>query len=219
MISGLATKDQAETAMEKVHERLASKYGLALCDPPFTKTDHKIVRAAFFNPGLKENAGIFVHTQAWAVMAETILGHGNRAYEYLRAYLPAAYNEKAEIREIEPYLVCRLLLEKKKPKHGVSRIPWLSGSASWTYHAITPYGLGIRTEANGLLTDPCIPSKWKSFTARRIFRGKVVRIDVDNPKGVEKGVKNIVLNGDQIEGNLIPFSMLRAENEVSVTMG
>ncbi|HQT92858.1 MAG TPA: N,N'-diacetylchitobiose phosphorylase, partial [Candidatus Kryptobacter bacterium] len=128
VISGLATRDQAETAMEQVHERLATKYGLALCDPPFVKTDHKIVRASFFNPGLKENAGIFIHTQGWAVMAEAILGHGERAYEYLRAYLPAAYNKKAEVREIEPYVVCQSTHAKQSPKHGASRIPWLSGS-------------------------------------------------------------------------------------------
>ncbi len=163
VISGLATKEQAETAMEKVKERLSSKYGLALCDPPFTKTDPKIVRATFFNPGLKENAGIFIQTQAWAVMAEALLGHGNRAYEYLRAYLPAAYNTKAEEREIEPYVVCQSTHGKESPKHGVSRIPWLSGSASWTYHAITQYMLGIRPEVGGIRIDPCVPSKWKSF--------------------------------------------------------
>ncbi len=219
VISGLATKEQAESAMEKVHERLASKFGLALCDPPFTKTDHKIVRAVFFNPGLKENAGIFVHTQAWAVMAETILGHGNRAYEYLRAYLPAAYNKKAEIREIEPYVLCQSTHGKQSPRHGVSRIPWLSGSASWTYYAITQYVLGIRPGANGLRIDPCVPSKWKSFTVRRVFREKVLDIQVDNPKGVERGVRKIVLNGATLEGNLIPVARLEQENEVRVTMG
>lgn len=219
VISGLATKEQAETAMEKVHERLASQFGLALCDPPFAKTDHKVVRAVFFNPGLKENAGIFVHTQAWAVMAETILGHGNRAYEYLRAYLPAAYNKRAEIREIEPYVLCQSTHGKQSPKHGASRIPWLSGSASWTYFAITQYVLGIRPEAKGLRIDPCIPSRWKSFTVRRVFREKVLDIQVDNPKGVEKGIKKVVLNGAPVDGNLVPVSKLEQENEIHVTMG
>ncbi len=219
VISGLATKDQAETAMEQVHKRLASKYGLALCDPAFVKTDHKVVRASFFNPGLKENAGIFIHTQAWAVMAETILGHGNQAYEYLRAYLPAAYNKKAEIREIEPYVVCQSTHGKQSPRHGVSRIPWLSGSASWTYHAITQYVLGIKPEVNGLRIDPCIPSKWKSFTVRRRFRGNVLNIQIDNPGSAEKGVKKIVLNGETMEGNLVPVSKLLAENKIYVTLG
>lgn len=219
VISGLATKEQAETAMEKVKERLSSKYGLALCDPPFTKTDPKIVRATFFNPGLKENAGIFIQTQAWAVMAEALLGHGNRAYEYLRAYLPAAYNTKAEEREIEPYVVCQSTHGKESPKHGVSRIPWLSGSASWTYHAITQYMLGIRPEVGGIRIDPCIPSKWKSFSVRRVFREKVLEIEFENPVGAEKGVKKILLNGEAMEGNFIPIAKLDPENVVHVVLG
>ncbi len=219
VISGLATREQADTAMEKVNEHLATKYGLALCSPPFTSTDHNIVRAVFFNPGLKENAGIFIHTQGWAVMAEAVLGHGNRAYEYLKAYLPAAYNKKAEIREVEPYVVSQSTHSKESLKHGASRIPWLSGSAAWTYHAITQYILGVRPEVNGIRIDPCVPSRWKGFTVRRLFRGKVVNIVFENQRGAEKGVKRILLNGEQVEGNFIPVSKMLEENEVRVTMG
>jgi cellobiose phosphorylase len=152
-------------------------------------------------------------------MAEAILGHGDQAYEYLRAYLPAAYNRKAEIREIEPYVVCQSTHSKQSPKHGASRIPWLSGSASWTYYAITRYILGVRPEINGLRIDPCIPSMWKTFDVKRIFRGKVLNIHIGNPKGVEKGVKKIVLNGEALENNFIPASKMKEENEVLVTMG
>jgi N,N'-diacetylchitobiose phosphorylase len=219
VISGVASREHAETAMQQAKNRLFTKYGLALCDPPYTKTDFRIVRASFFNPGLKENGGIFIHTQPWAVMAEAILGHGNQAYEYLRAYLPAAYNNRAEIREIEPYVVCQSTHSKQSPKHGASRIPWLSGSASWTYFVVTRYVLGIRPEISGLRIDPCIPSKWKAFEVERRFRGKILRIHVDNSKGVEKGVKKLVINGEALENNFIPVSKMNQENEVAVTMG
>jgi cellobiose phosphorylase len=219
VLSGAASRDQAESAMRNVRERLATAYGLALCDPPFTKTDYNIVRAALFNHGLKENAGIFIHTQGWAVMAEAMLGHGDRAYQYLRAYLPAAYNKKAEIREIEPYVVCQSTHSKQSPKHGVSRIPWLSGSATWTYHAITQYILGVQPEIEGLRIDPCIPKKWKGFAVRRLFRGKRVNIRVENPDGVEKGVKRVTVNGEVISGTLVPVQKMKDENEVDVLMG
>ncbi len=219
VISGIASKERGELAMQHVRERLFSRYGLALCDPPFVKTDPKIVRATFFNPGLKENGGIFVHTQAWAVMAETLLGHGNQAYEYLRAYLPAAYNKKAEIREVEPYVVCQSTHAKQSPKHGASRIPWLSGSAAWTYYAVTRYVLGVQPEVNGVRIAPCIPSKWKTFTVCRIFREKVLNICFDNPDHVEKGVKRIVMNGRDINGDLLPLSEMKSENEITVTLG
>jgi len=147
-----------------------------------------------------------------------MMGHGDRAYEYLRAYLPAAQNKKAEVREIEPYVVCQSTHSKESPKHGVSRIPWLSGSATWTYYAITQYVLGIRPELQGLRIDPCIPSKWKFFAVRRLFRGKVLDIRVENPSGVQKGVKSVMLNGEVLGGNLIPAEKMKEQNEVVVTM-
>lgn len=219
VLSGAASPEQARSAMDAANERLATPYGLALCDPPFAETDYNIVRAALFNHGLKENAGIFVHTQGWAVMAECLLGRGDQAYRSLRAYLPAAFNKKAEIREIEPYVLCQSTHSKQSPKHGASRIPWLSGSATWTVVAITQYVLGVQPEVEGLRIDPCIPKKWKGFTVERVFRGKKIRIRVENPGGVEKGVTRVVLNGETLEGNLLPVSGLKSENSVVVTMG
>jgi N,N'-diacetylchitobiose phosphorylase len=219
VISGAATPQQAETAMKKVNERLATNYGLALCDPPYTQTDYRIVRASFMNPGLKENGGIFMHTQGWAVMAEAMLGQGNRAYHYLRAYLPAASNTRAEIREIEPYVLCQSTHSKASPKHGASRIPWLSGSATWTYYAITQYILGIRPEYDGLLIDPCVPSHWDQFTVKRRFRNKLFHIRVNNPDGIEKGVVEMKVNDRLCDGKLIPTDIMQPENKVEVVMG
>lgn len=219
VISGAASQDQAEISMKKVKERLASDNGLALCDPPYTHSDYTIVRAQLMNPGTKENGGIFMHTQGWGVMAEAMLGHGNQAYKYLRAYLPAAYNQKAEVREIEPYVVCQSAHSKVSPKSGAARIPWLSGSATWTYYVITQYILGIRPEYEGITIDPCIPSEWDGFKAERIFRGKTIQISVENPNGVEKGVKQIEINGNSIKGNRLVMGILNAHNQVKVIMG
>jgi N,N'-diacetylchitobiose phosphorylase len=219
VLSGAAEPEQAQIAMRCVHERLASDYGLALCDPPFTETDYKIVRAALFNPGLKENGGIFIHTQGWAVMAEAMLGHGEEAYGYLRAYLPAAYNTKAEIREIEPYVVCQSTHGRASPKHGASRIPWLSGSATWTYYAITQYILGVRPEYDGLRIDPCIPKSWATLSIERRFRGKLLRILVRNEGKVSRGVREIVLNGERLPNNFIPAERLQDTNDVTVSLG
>lgn len=218
VISGAATGDQAKTALDSVKKYLATEYGLALCDPPYTDTDYNIVRSQLFNPGLKENGGIFIHTQGWAVIAEALLGRGNQAYQYLRSYLPAAYNTKAEIRETEPYVVCQSTHSHYSPGFGKSRIPWLSGSATWTYYAITQYILGIQPEYFGLRIDPCIPKEWKELTIQRIFRGKHINITIRNDKGVEKGVKKLIVNGADIQGNLIAMNQLQENNEVLVVM-
>ena len=219
VMSGAADIRQAQIAMDNVYKYLSTEYGIALCDPPYTNTDYNIVRAQLFNPGLKENGGIFVHTQGWAVIAEAMLGRGERAYEYLRSYLPAAYNSKAEIREVEPYVVCQSTHSKYSPNFGKSRIPWLSGSATWTYYAITRYILGIQPDYYGLKIDPCIPAQWKELKVRRMFRDKIVDISINNEQGAEKGVRKIIVNGTEIRGNLIETAVLKENNEVVVVMG
>jgi len=220
VISGGASKNQAEIVMKKVKELLATEYGIALCNPPYTYgVDFQTIRSALFNPSMKENGSIFTHTQGWAVMAETILGHGNQAYEYWRAYMPAAYNTRAEIRQIEPYVYNQSTHGKYSPRFGASRLPWLSGSATWSFFAATQYILGIRPEYNGLVIDPCIPSNWKGFKVKRRFRNKILNITVENSNSVEKGVKYVVINGNKIESNIISFDKLKENNDILVVMG
>ena len=219
VLSGAATPEQATLIMQKVKEHLATEYGIALCNPPYTDTDYKIVRSQLFNKSMKENGAIFTHTQGWAVMAETMLGHGNQAYEYWRSYMPAAYNTRAEIRQIEPYVYNQSTHGKYSPRFGNSRLPWLSGSATWSFFAATQYILGIQPVYDGLVIDPCIPSDWKEFKVTRRFRGKDINILVNNESGVQKGVKKININGKDIDGNLIHFNIMKDKNEVIVTMG
>jgi cellobiose phosphorylase len=219
LISGHADPERAARAMHSVRERLASEFGLMICDPPYVYTDFHVMRAALFNAGLKENGSIFTHTQGWAVIAETLLGHGDLAYQYFRSYLPAAYNSRAEVRQIEPYVYCQFTHSKYSPRFGASRVPWLSGSAAWSFYAATQYILGCQPEYGGLRIDPCIPSAWKEFKMTRVFRGKKLTIEVKNTAGAQKGVKKLILNGRQLEDNLIPAEMLLEENQVNVEMG
>ncbi|MFA9389617.1 MAG: GH36-type glycosyl hydrolase domain-containing protein [Prolixibacteraceae bacterium] len=219
VLSGAAKDGQGRMAMDHVKKSLATKYGIKVCHPPYTKSDYNIVRAQLMNPGLKENGGIFVHTQGWGVMAEAELGNGERAYEYLRAYMPAAYNNKAEIREIEPYVVCQSTHANDSPKFGASRVPWLSGSATWTYYAITQSILGVKPEYHGIKFDPCIPKDWDNISIQRKFRGKELSIKILNPEKTEKGVCCLTLNGEEIKGNYIEAEKLLQTNEIIVKMG
>jgi cellobiose phosphorylase len=219
VISGAATPDQAERAMASAHERLATEYGLMICAPPYAKTPYHIVRAVLMNGGMKENGGIFSQPQGWAVIAETLLGHGDRAYEYYRAFMPAAQNDKAEIRQIEPYVHCQSTHSPFSRRYGASRIPWLTGTAAWAYFSATQHILGLRPEMEGLRLDPCVPASWKEFTMTRLFRGKQIHIRVENPAGVQKGVVKTILNGEALKDNLLPAESLKEANDVVVTMG
>jgi N,N'-diacetylchitobiose phosphorylase len=221
IISGHADKyeGRAEQAMQSVNEKLATDYGLMLCAPPYDNMPVAEIRSIVFNKGVKENCGVFNHTQGWAVMAETMLGHGDRAFRYFHSSMPASFNDKAEIRGSEPYVYSQYTHSIYSPRYGASRVPWLTGAASWAYYAAIQYILGIRPDYKGLLIDPCIPADWKEFAVTRRFRNKMLNIKVVNPNGVQKGVKKITLNGQTIEGNLIPVSKMQKENDVVVEMG
>ncbi|MDD6211195.1 MAG: hypothetical protein PUB21_11395 [Bacteroidales bacterium] len=219
VISGQATGERAETVMNSVAKYLASPYGLLICDPPYEKTESSVIKAPLFNKGMKENGSIFQHIQGWGVIAETLLAHGDRAYQYYRAFLPAAYNDRAEIRQIEPYVYAQSTCSHYSMREGQSRCPWLSGTVSWAYFTAAQYILGIRPDYEGLRIDPCIPSSWDKFDVTRRFRGKTLNIHVKNPKKVQKGIQSMTLNGKPVNGNLLPADMLLPENEVEVIMG
>jgi cellobiose phosphorylase len=216
--SGHLSEKRGAMLMDVVNKRLSTEYGLMICDPPVEKTDPKVIKAVLFNKGMKENGSIFCHTQGWAIIAEAMLGRGNQAYEYYRKFMPSAYNTKAEVRQIEPYVYCQFTNSKYSPRYGASRLPWLSGSASWAYYTATQYILGIQPDYRGLKIDPCIPSDWKEVTISRKFRKKDFAIVIRNKDGNQKGVKKITINGEEIKGNLIPFESVKEKNEVVVVM-
>jgi cellobiose phosphorylase len=203
--------------MDSMHKHLATDYGIMVCSPPYVDTDPNIALARLMNPGMKENGGIFNHTQGWAVMAAAKLGLNNRAWEYLKNIMPASFNEKAEVRQVEPYVVCQSTHSKFSPRFGSGRVSWLSGAAVWNYVAMTTAILGIQPDYAGLKIDPCIPDEWEGFEVSRQFRDKTFNIKVTNGKK-GKGVKEMILNGEIIDGNLIPLDKTKMENIVEIKL-
>lgn len=219
VISGAASAHQALSCLQTVKDKLATPYGLMLSAPPFVKMPIDVMRAVVFNCGIKENAGIFNHTQGWGVMAECLLGHGDQAYEYFRTAMPAAYNSRAEIRQSEPYVQGQTTYSTYSPRAGNTRTSWLTGAAAWSYFSGTQYILGIRPELTGLRLDPCIPSSWKDFTIRRRFRSGTYHIAVHNPFGVCRGISRMIVDGKQVAGNLIPIDLPGDEHIIEAWMG
>jgi cellobiose phosphorylase len=219
ILSGAATPEQTTKALAAVRSELASDYGVALCNPPFEKTSVEVMRAVLFNPGNKENGGIFSHTQSWIVLAEIAQGNGDAAYDYYRAFMPSAQNDRAEIRQIEPFVHCQSTHAPSSKKYGRSRVPWLSGTASWSHFTATHHILGLRPEVDGLRIDPCIPKSWSGFTARRALRGKTLHIEVKNPAGVNRGVKSLTIDGVAVAGNLVPVAKLKNGARIVAELG
>lgn len=218
VISGVASEERSKMCMEAVDEYLYCEYGLHLNAPSYSKPNDDIGFLTRVYRGVKENGAIFSHPNPWAWIAECKLGHGDRAMKYYNALLPYNYNDKIEIREAEPYSYCQFIMGKDHTAFGRGRHPWLTGSAGWSYTAVTKWILGVRITFDGMMIDPCIPSDWSGFQVQRKWRGATFKITVENPQGVQKGVKAITFNGQPIQGT-IPVQQEGSVNEVLVIMG
>jgi cellobiose phosphorylase len=157
-----------------------------------------------YPPGYKENAGIFCHNNPWIIIAETMVGNGNRAFDYYTRINPSARENIGDLHRCEPYVYAQMIAGKDAPTFGEAKNSWLTGTAAWNYFTITQWILGIRTGFYGLIVDPVIPAKWKGFTVTRKFRGNTYLIEVKNPNGKQRGVKKLLLDGKEISGNILP---------------
>lgn len=219
VISGVAEEGRGETAMEKAHEKLNTRFGFALMHPPYEGEDERIGGTTTFLPGAKENGGIFCHAHTWSMVAAAKLGWGNRAYQYYRQLLPLAYNDECDLRRTEPYVYCQNILGPEHPDFGRAANSWLSGTASWSYVAGTQWILGIRPDFDGLRIDPCIPPKWSGYKVIRKFRGSRYDVEVKNPEGVAKGIESISVDGEELDGELVPAFEDGNKHKVRAVLG
>jgi len=218
VISGFAGEERGKAILNLVHERLNTPYGVRLMDPSYVNHAFEGALALLYNPSTKENGGIFLHTQGWIILAEALLGRGNRAYEYYLESCPAAQNDIADIRRIEPYVYSQFTESVDSPYEGRSHVHWLTGTASTVMVGCVEGILGLRPDPEGLRLAPTIPSAWKDFTMTKVFRGKTLNITVKNPDGKEGGVPKVTLNGEALSDNYLPAASLKDTNDVEVVL-
>lgn len=216
VISGLASGEQADKALEMVHERLNTEYGAILMDPPYHADAFDGALAVIYNAGTKENAGIFSQSQGWIILAEALRGHGERAFEYFIENAPAAQNDRAEIRKLEPYCYGQFTEGKASPNFGRSHVHWLTGTASTVMVGCVEGILGMRPDFYGLRINPSVPKDWEEFEIEKDFRECHLHIVVKNPNHVESGCKKLIVNGEEQNGNYIPQDKLTKQTEVEL---
>ena len=218
VISGLADEAQADTALNSVFERLNTKFGAILMDPPYREHAFDGALAVIYNAGVKENAGIFSQSQGWIILAEALRGHGERAFTYFIENAPAAQNDCAEIRKLEPYCYGQFTEGKASPHFGRSHVHWLTGTASTVMVGCVEGILGMRPDFYGLRIAPSVPAEWESFEIEKDFRGSRLHIRVRNEGHAESGCVKLLVNGKEMEGNYIPAECLTKETEVELYM-
>lgn len=216
VISGTAPDGRAELCMDKMREYLDTPCGIRFLVPPYTGIPEPEDRLISNGPGLGENGGIFLQANCWAVMAETMLGRGDRAYGFYRKIAPPIVSETAgpDVYLNEPYMYSSHIIAEPDLRHGMGNLSWLTGTVNWMYIVATQHILGIRPTLNGLSVSPCIPPDWKSFRVTRRYRGSLYRIEVENRNS---GHREISLNGTKIEGNVLPHEANK-ENSVKVIL-
>lgn len=219
VLSGFAPDDRARMSLEAVYQRLNTRKGIKLSTPGYDGFDPEKGGVTTYPPGAKENGGIFLHANPWVMIAETMLGNGDRAYQYYRQINPAIRNESIDEFECEPYVYPQNILGDEHPQFGLARNAWLTGTASWAYQAGIKYILGVRPEYLGLRIDPCIPADWFGFSLTRRFRGATYAIQVHNPGRIQKGVGSVSVDGELLDSNILPIFEPGTVHQVDVIMG
>ncbi len=210
---------KALKALDSVEERLGTKYGLVLNNPAFTKYYIEYGEISTYPGGYKENAGIFCHNNAWIMCAEAVVGRGDKAFDYYTRIAPAYTEEYSEIHRTEPYVYAQMIAGKDARRFGEAKNSWLTGTASWNFVAISQYILGIKPDYDGLLIDPSIPKDWEGYRIVREFRGDVFDITIKNPNHVSTGVAKLTVDGNVIDGNIIPVFKDGKQHKVEVILG
>lgn len=219
IMAGIGVKEGlADKALQSVKERLDTKYGIVLLNPPYQTYHLNLGEISSYPPGYKENAGIFCHNNPWVAIAETKLGHGNRAFDIYKKTCPAYLEEISDIHRTEPYVYSQMIAGKDAARFGEAKNSWLTGTAAWSFYSISQDILGIKPDYNGLCIDPCIADSMTQYTVTRQFRGDIYIIHIDNSAKVNKGVKSITVDGNVIDGNIIPVIADGGVHDVEVIM-
>ena len=208
-----------EKALDSAKKYLDTPYGMVLQNPAFTKYYIEYGEISTYPAGYKENAGIFCHNNPWIVAGETVIGRGDKAFEYYSKIAPAYTEHISEIHKTEPYVYAQMIAGKDAKRPGEAKNSWLTGTAAWNFVAISQYILGIKPDYAGLEIDPCIPKAWDGYKVTRKFRGATFEITVSNPEHVSKGIKKLVVDGKEVEGNVIPVFNDGAVHTVIAIMG
>ena len=190
--------DMANKALETTYQNLNTKYGICILSPCYSKYHIELGEVSSYPKGYKENGGIFCHNNPWIIIAECINDNPERAFTYYKEITPSYLQDNIALRKVEPYVYCQMVGGKEAINFGEGKNSWLTGTASWTFVAISQYILGIRPTLEGLVIDPKMPKEINSFTAKREFLGHMINISAKRGEDV-----GLYINGQKIEGNII----------------
>ncbi|MBN1871414.1 MAG: hypothetical protein JW800_02465 [Candidatus Omnitrophica bacterium] len=219
VLSEVADRQRSEKLFESVDKYLDGKHGVALFYPAYSNYNPKLGRITMFSEGTKENAAVFCHASTFKIVADCVAGRGDKAYGSMKKIMPNS-QEDYDVYKTEPYVYAEYLIGPEHPyRYGEGAFTWITGTAAWTFLAATEHLLGVHREFSGLRIDPVIPSQWKKCEITRSFRNDVYNIVIKNPKGVQRGVKKMIVDGIEQKHNIVRHRRDKKTHKVEVIMG
>jgi cellobiose phosphorylase len=225
VIAGVADEERAYQVMDEVEKSLEFKAGPVLLYPAYTTPDKFIGYLTRYGPGMRENGGVYTHAATWAITAEAMLGRAESAYRIYSKLNPIVRSQHPDEYWAEPYVTPGNIEGPDSPHYGRGGWTWYTGSAAWLFKAGLEWILGIRPTLDGLVIDPCIPSKWIGFTAHRIFRRVTYVLEVQNPHHVSSGIVRILIDGKEYrvvapgQAVTLPLFPPDSSHTITVTLG
>ena len=216
VLAGIGLEDgRAARALDSVAEHLATPHGVMLLQPAYRRYHLELGEITSYPPGYKENASTFCHTNPWVIIAETRVGNADRALDYHLRINPSAREAISTLHRCEPYVYAQMIAGRDASSHGEAKNSWLTGTAAWSYVAVTQWILGVRPEYDGLRIAPSLPSTWDGFTMRRQFRGATYEIEVRRDPAAGSAPA-VTVDGRMIVGTLVPLAPVGATVTVEV---
>ena len=208
---------RAVAALDSVRELLGTPHGLVLQHPAYRTYRVNMGEVTTYPPGYKENGGIFCHNNPWVVIGETVLGRGDRAFDYWRRTAPAYREEISEVHRLEPYVYAQMIAGKEAPRHGEAKNSWLTGTAAWNFVAVSQYLLGVRADHDGLVVDPQLGPDVPEFTVTRRARGATYVVTVRN-SGAPGSRARLSVDGEPLAGRVVPYAPAGATVHVTAEL-
>jgi cellobiose phosphorylase len=192
VLSGVADPDRAALCAASADRHLRTPFGYRLWTPPYTRYDDFVGSVTI----LQNQELVYCHGNAFKVAADCAVGRGAEAHRLFMMLTPDNPENPPEKSWAAPHIIPNgYSALKEEGRWGRMIIYGFSGTFPWLLRtAIEGIG-GARAEYDGLRIDPCLPPAWRACRVRRLFRGSVYDIRIDNPDHVSRGVRRLTVNG------------------------
>ena len=201
VMAGIGGTEVGRQALASTEARLGNAFGIEILSPCYSEYHDYLGEVSSYPPGYKENGSVFCHNNPWITLAWCTLRDGNAAFDLYTRNAPAYIEDKSEIHRTEPYCYSQTIAGRNAANYGEAKNSWLTGTAAWSFAAVSQGILGIRPDYDGLVVDPCLPDVMDGYELSRVFRG--TRYDVTVRRGEEKGMK---VDGVPVAGKTAPLT-------------